>query len=94
MHVLNSIIRMVGKTASYIDEEDAHDAHFENPDHAPTKVASTTDTKTGGKVEGDDTSSLATSQGDGNSKDSNGHGMESASRGGSMEGTEAGSSSS
>ena len=47
MHVLNSIVRTIGKTAAYMDVEEAHESHFDNPEHAPMKVLTIEDPNTG-----------------------------------------------
>ena len=47
MHILNSIVRVIGKTSAYMDEQEADEAHFINPAHAPAKVLTVEDPNTG-----------------------------------------------
>ena len=92
MHVLNSIVRMIGKTASYIDTDEADEAHFENPDHAPDKVATVVDNTTGEVVraDGEDNSSMATSKAGSKAGGGSQAGSKAGSKPGSKAGTDAG----
>lgn len=92
MHVLNSIVRMIGKTASYIDTDEADEAHFENPDHAPDKVATVVDNTTGQVVraDGEDNSSVATSKAGSKAGGGSQAGSKAGSKPGSKAGTDAG----
>ena len=47
MHILNSIVRTIGKASAYMDEQETDQSHFFNPAHAPTKVLTIEDASTG-----------------------------------------------
>ena len=47
MHILNSIVRTIGKTAAYMDVDDANASHFESSEHAPARVLTIEDPNTG-----------------------------------------------
>ena len=47
MHILNSIVRTIGKTAAYMDVDDANESHFESSEHALERVLTIEDSNTG-----------------------------------------------